>query len=276
MDAYRTAIRAVDPGVAFAGPDFYVTLWLGQYGATAKTTGVKGLTEFTQHFYPWQDCTAVVTPAQLLSQESITAQDQAVSEAEATAKKGHLPLVLDEYNSISCGSSSPVIHQFASALWAVHGLLEAAATGVSSVDVQMSPGSCLSYSPLCAADPSAPGTLQANPIFYAMRLVSSLEGGTVLKTTDTQAQLPAGVSEYAVGLPDGNTAVVVDNTTASDVTQLNLKMGPTAHLVSTLSLQAPSLDSSSGVTLTSSTPATSAIVGLTVPATSAEVFTVAP
>ncbi len=276
VDAYRAAIKTVDPGVAFAGPDFYLVGWLNQYGATSKTTGVKGLTEFTQHFYPWQDCSSAVTAAQLLSPPSITSEDQTVAEAEAAAKKGHLPLVLDEFNSVSCGSSSPVIHQFASALWAVHGLLEAAATGVASVDVQMSPGSCLSYSPLCAPDSSAPGTLQANPIFYAMRLVSSLEGGKVLKTTDTSGQLPAGVSEYAVGLADGDTAVVVDNTTASDLTQLNLKMGPTSHLVSTLSLRAPSLDASTGVTLASSTPATSAITGLTVPATSAEVFTVAP
>ena len=38
VDAYRTAIRSVDPGVKFAGPDFYLTGWLSQYAAT-KTAG---------------------------------------------------------------------------------------------------------------------------------------------------------------------------------------------------------------------------------------------
>jgi hypothetical protein len=277
VDAYRTAIKAVDPGVAFAGPDAYLTYWLPQYAATKKTTGVKGLSEFTQHFYPLQDCNSPVSAADLLAPASITSEDQTIADAETAAKKGHLPLVLDEFNSVSCGSSSPVIYQFASALWAVHGLLEAAAKGVASVNVQMDPDNCLSYSPLCAPDSSAPGTLQANPIFYAMQLVSSLEGGTVLKTQITSSeQLPVGVSEYAVGLASGDTAVVVDNTTSSDVTQLNLKMAATAQLVSTLSLAAPSLDAASGVTLTSATPASSAITDLTVPADSAEVFTVAP
>jgi hypothetical protein len=275
VDAYRAAIKAVDPGVTFAGPDFYLPGWLTQYAATKKTTGVKGLSEFTQHFYPQADCFATVTAADLLAPASITSEDQLITQAEAAAKKGHLPLVLDEFNSVSCGSASPVIYQFASALWAVHGLLEAAAKGVASVDVQMDPGNCLSYSPLCAPDPSAPGTLQANPIFYGMRLVSSLEGGTVLKTTPSQP-LPVGVSEYAVALPSGDTAVVVDNTTSSDLTQLNLKMAPADQLVSTSSLAAPSLDATSGVTLTSATPTSSAITDLTVPADSAEVFTVAP
>jgi hypothetical protein len=277
VDAYRAAIEAIDPGVAFAGPDFYLPGWLPQYAATKKTTGVKGLSEFTQHFYPLEDCYSPVSAADLLAPASITSEDQIIADAEAAAKKGHLPLVLDEFNSVSCGSSSAVIYQFASALWAVHALLEAAAKGVASVDVQMDPDNCLSYSPLCAPDPSAPGTLQANPIFYAMQLVSSLEGGTVLKTKTTSSEpLPVGVSEYAVGLPSGDTAVVVDNTASSDLTQLNLKMAPTAQLVSTLSLEAPSLDATSGVTLTSATPTSSAVSDLTVPADSAEVFTVTP
>ena len=82
--------------------------------------------------------------------------------------------MLDELNSVSCGSSSPVIHQFAPALWSVHALLEAASKGVASVNVQMNPGNCQSYSPLCVPDPAAPGTLRAQPIFYGMQLVDAL------------------------------------------------------------------------------------------------------
>ena len=89
--------------------------------------------------------------------------------------------------------------------------------------------------------------------------------------------LPTGVSDYAVRLADGNVAVVVDNTTSADVDQLSLKEpDATAEVVSTQQSTAPSLDSSDGVSLTSSTPASGSTSGLTVPADSAEVFTIAP
>jgi hypothetical protein len=110
-----------------------------------------------------------------------------------------------------------------------------------------------------------------------MLLVRSLEGGTMMKTRNSSKnRLPAGVSDYAVRQPDGDVAVVVDNTTSSAVTQLDLKVDPTASVVSMLTLGAPALTSSDGVTLTPSTPSTGATTGLTVPADTAVVFTLAP
>jgi hypothetical protein len=273
-DAYQSAIESGDPGVSIAGPDFYFTGWLPDLHRRTET----GMSELTQHFYPWQDCGgAVVTPDQVLSQSSITSEDSMIKEARVAAKKGDLPLVLDELNSISCGSSSPAAYQFDSSLWAVHALLEAASKGVSSVNMQMDPDNCDSYTPLCVPDPSAPSTLQAQPIFYGMQLVSSLEGGTFLKTRMKRAHsLPAGVSEYAVRLPNGNVSVVVDNTTSTDVTNLNLELDSAAQVVSIQQLAAPSIDSTDGVTLTTSTPSTSSPTDLTVPAGSAEVFTLSP
>jgi hypothetical protein len=273
-DAYESAIEAGDPGVSIAGPDFYTTSWLPDLNRKTEV----GMSELTQHFYPLQDCGgAVVTPDQVLSQSSITSEDSLIKEAGAAAKKGHLPLVLDEFNSISCGSSSPAAYEFDSSLWAVHALLEAASKGVLSVNVQMDPDNCDSYTPLCVPVPSAPATLQAQPIFYGMQLVSSLEGGTFLKTTVKHAHpLPAGVSEYAVRLPDGNVSVVVDNTTSTEVTNLDLELDAGAQVVSIQQLAAPSIDSTDEVTLTTSTPSTQSPTDLTVPAGSAEVFTLAP
>ena len=159
----------------------------------------------------------------------------------------------------------------------MNGLLEAASKGVGSVDVQMNPRNCQSYTPLCAPNPNAPGTIQAQPIFFAMLLVRSLEGGTVLKSgIPSRMKLPTGVSDYAVQLGNGDDAVIVDNTTTTDVTQLSLKVDPSARVVSTLSLQAPALNATSGVTLTSSTPSVGTTSGLRVPADSAVVFTLAP
>jgi hypothetical protein len=270
-NAYVAAIKTADPGVSFAGPDFYLTDWLPDL--TRKTE--VGLSEMTQHFYPLADCGgSVVTPEQLLSPSSITSEDSLIKVAGNAAKRGHLPLVIDEFNSISCGSSSPAAYEFDSSLWAVHALLEAAAKGVSSVDLEMDPDNCNSYTPLCVPDPSAPATMQPEPIFYAMRLVSSLEGGTVLGTRISH--LPAGVAAYAVRLADGNVDVVVDNTTASDVSNLDLQLDATAQLVSTQLLTAPSITSTDGVALTTSAPSSSSPAGLTVPAGSAEVFTLTP
>ncbi|HEX7442636.1 MAG TPA: hypothetical protein VF320_02045 [Acidimicrobiales bacterium] len=267
------AITAGTPGVAFAGPDFYLSNWLPGF---TKAYG-KGLSEFTQHFYPAESCFGnPVSVSDLLSQASITLEDNTIAQSQSAARANHLPVVLDELNSVSCGSSQPVIREFASALWAVHALLEAAAQGVASVNIQTTPGNCNSYTPLCVPDQGAPGTLVARPIFSGMQLVSSLDGGTILRTAVTSTTaLPTGVSDYAVRLPTGKVAVVVINTTANDLTQLNLTLTKTSQLASTTSLKAASLDATSGITLTTS-PSTGVPAGLTVPAGSAEVFTVTP
>jgi hypothetical protein len=273
-NAYLTAIRQADPGVSFAGHDFYLNNWLAD--ETKKTE--KGLSEYTQHFYPQADCNgANLSADQLLAPSSFSSEDNTVARATAAAKKSKLPLVLDEFNSISCGSSSPVAWEFASSLWAVHALLDAASKGASWVDMEMNPGNCNSYTPLCVPNAGSPGTVRANPIFYAMRLVSSLEGGTLLNVHRySSAQLPVGVSDYAVRLPNGNVAVVVDNTTTSDVTSLSLQLDATARVASIQQLQAPSLSATTGVSLATATPSATSPTGLTVPADSAEVFTLAP
>jgi hypothetical protein len=271
-NTYMTAIRLADPGVSFAGHDFYLTNWLAE--ETKKTE--KGLSEYTQHFYPQADCGGTnVSADQLLAPPSFSSEDNTVTRAAAAAKKDKLPLVLDEFNSISCGSSSPVAWEFASSLWAVHALLDAASNGASSVDMEMDPGNCNSYTPLCVPNAGSPGTVQANPIFYAMQLVSSLEGGSLLNVHHL-AQLPVGVSDYAVRLPNGNVAVVVDNTTTSDLMSLSLQLDATARLVSIQQLQAPSISATTGVSLATVTPGAASPTGLTVPADSAEVFTLAP
>ena len=273
-DAYRSAIEGADPGVSIAGPDFFTTEWLPS--VTARTE--KGISSFTQHYYPYIDCSSTpVSADQLLSPQTWSSEDYFVDDAASAAKRARAPLVLDEMNSIACESSSPAAYEFASSLWAVHALLEAATDGVSSVNIQMNPANCNSYTPLCVPDPSAPATLEARPLFYGLQLVSSLEGGQLLRTRVVgTAPLPVGVSEYAVRVPDGDVAVVVDNTTGSDLDQLSLNLDPTAQVVSTQQLDAPSLDSSDGVTFTPSTPAAGSPDDLSVPADSAEVFTLAP
>ena len=272
-DAYVTAIRAVAPTVQINGPDFYLTDWLAD--VTRKSDAPLG--DFTQHFYPQLDCGgAVVPPSQLLEPASFSTEASLIAEARTAARRGGHPLVLDEFNSISCGSSSPAAYEFASSLWVVHALLEAAADGVASVNVQMDPGNCDSYSPLCVPDPSAPATLETRPIFQGMQLVSGLEGGTFLTAKSGRTDpLPAAVSEYAVRTPGGDVAVVVDNTGDAPVDGLSLKLDPTATVEGTETLSAPSLTSETGVTLTSAA-SSSPPTGLTVPADSAVVFTLAP
>lgn len=273
-NAYVAAIRAAGLTVPINGPDFYLTNWLGDI--TKQDS--KPISGFTQHFYPLADCGgAVLPPSELLAPTSITSEESLITTAEAAIRSGHHPLILDEFNSISCGSSSPAAYEFDSSLWAVHALLDAAAKGVASVNIQMDPGNCNSYSPLCVPDPSAPGTLETRPIFQGMQLVSQLEGSTFLKTAVKKSvPLPAGVSEYALRGLDGRVAIVVDNTTSSDVTGISVNVDPTATLVSTELLSAPSLTASTGVTLTSTTPASPATSGLVAPADSAVVFTLAP
>jgi len=268
---YKAAIRALTPSVKFAGPDFYSTSWLDAFAWSSENTPSE-LSTFSYHFYPAYDCNRVaISASALLSEASFTSEKVLIDRASLAARLGGHTLALDEFNSISCGHYSPVEHQFASALWAVHGLLLAASRGVVSVGVQMTPSNCNSYTPLCIPDPNKPGEFAPRPIFSAMELVAHLETGVFLGTTSS-ASLPAGVNAWALRGADGTVSVVVENTRSKPLSALTLSM-PGRTLVSTTELTAPALDATDGVTLITTPSSSSSLTGLHVAAQSVKVFT---
>lgn len=271
--ATRRAIEALVPGTVLAGPDFYLSAWLGAY-ATSGRRGLGSLSSFAQHYYPFSDCNGHgVTAGQLLGSGPIASEDSMIRTIEALAAPKGIPAVFDEFNSVSCGSSAPVQHEQASALWGVHALLEAARRGLGSVDVQTNLTKCNSYTPLCLTDPADPSSVSPRPIYRAMELVAGLEG---MRFDTLTGSLPPRVSAYALSGAGGRTSIVIDNASRTPLTDLSLA-GLGADVVSsveTMGTGDPTSSDDPGLVTTA--PASVAAQGLDVPAGTTQVITLLP
>ena len=230
--AYRRAILQRVPDARFTGPDTYLPIWYDQLASTPRVA--RSLSEVGDHFYPFSDCAnAGVSATELLSDRSLAKEAKAIAKDVALGGPLGIPVSFDEFNSVSCGSSTPVQWEGASALWGVRALLTAAAGGVRSVGVQANLQRCQSYSPLCPVNQAAPQVQSPTPLLSAMHLVADLEGGTFLKLRTTSGALPAGVSVWALRMPGGAQRIVVANASATDLADLTITGGPSTFTTRT-------------------------------------------
>ena len=238
--AVRRAILARSRGTRFTGPDSYLPAWYDQLLATPRVSA--GLSEFGDHFYPFSDCGKKgVRISALLSDRSLAREAAAIANDHSLADVIGIPVALDEFNSVSCGSTAPVQWQAASALWVVRALLTAASGGVVRVGIQTNVLRCQTYSPLCPSDSQTPQLLSRTPIMSGLQLVAGLEGGRLLRIRTTTGALPPGVSAWAIGMPGGGRRLVLANTTATDVADLRITGGPT-RVTSMTTLAVPDLE----------------------------------
>ena len=100
----------------------------------------------TLHRYPLQQCFVAPeepnypTIAHLLAPTSSRALADSVIAAVKAAHAHHVPMRIDEMNTISCGNDPAVGDSFASALWALDALFEMARVGVDGVNIHTFPG----------------------------------------------------------------------------------------------------------------------------------------
>jgi len=282
LDSYVSAIDAVDPAARIGGADNYLDGWLADLRA-ASSSGINQFKDFNFHFYPYADCNGLNIPSgTLLSASSFAAEARIISETRAVAAARGWVLRFDELNSISCGNSSPVVHTYASALWAVHALLQAARGGVAMVNVEVNPHDCTTYTPICVPDPiNHPGTIQRMPISYAMQLVSALRGGVFLHSSITSGtQLTGRQSAYALHLLDGRSAVVVDNSSSAAMTNFSIATALPQKVVEIRTMEgdgtAVQLQGTTTSLIDDLTPTSSLTSGLTIPAYTTTVFYLSP
>lgn len=278
--AVRAAISAKVPAATFDASDLYDSFWLPSSGTTVHQGGYKRLAQYTYHYYPYTDCNKQpISPTTLLSGATFSAETGLVSSLRTALATPSLPISFDEFNSVSCGSYSPVEHEQASALWGLRSLLVAAKSGVASVGVQTNLDNCSSYTPLCWSTTS-PGTMSLQPLFQGLEVVHDLEGDAFVPTTISGSPLPSSVGIFGLRLAgsSGHHAVVIDNGSTQAVT-VSLAQRSSSVTVPTISsvrtLTGPSLTASTGVTLSSPAPCTTSCSAssIIVPAATAEVVT---
>jgi hypothetical protein len=183
VSEYREAIQALTPSVPIAGPDVSGSGIFTEWGEEEALTQRPAL--LTGHHYPL-GCAQKPPPTieSLLSVVTRGRESTSLGTYMKVARNQHVPLRIDEANSVSCGGVAGISNTFASSLWATGYITQVMASGATGINLQGNPGNCAGYTPLCAPNPAAltRGALRAQPDWYALLLTRPLVGYRPLPT----------------------------------------------------------------------------------------------
>jgi len=245
-----TRIARALPHIPLAGPTDGGTRWFPKIGAFLS--GHPHVTVATVHRYPLESC--YVQPPQasyptiphMLSSASTSALARSVIPAVHTAHARHVPVRVDEINTISCGWDPAVSRSFASALWALDTLFELAGVGVDGVNIHTFPGATYALFRFAQVGGRWRGVVM--PEYYGLDMFAQAAppGSRLLTVSRTGSRR---LQAFATRAPDGTTRVVVINEGASART-LRVRAPAGSGVAGTVErLEARSLSARVGVTL---------------------------
>ena len=234
------------PSVTLAGPSSGAATWMPQLGRFLG--GERRVGVATIHDYPLKHCTSSshVTIAQVLSNTSSEGLASALAPEVSAAHRHHLPLRIDEMNSVSCGGARGVSDTYASALWALDTLFALARAGVDGVNIHTPPRSINEM----FAFSRVKGAWQASvhPIYYGMLMFAQATppGSRLLQVSGGVAP---GLSTWATRGRDGKTRVVAINKSTGTSRFLAVRAPAHATAATIELLRAPSIAASAGITV---------------------------
>jgi hypothetical protein len=212
VSEYREAIQALTPGVPIAGPGVSGSGIFIEWGEEEALSQQPAL--LTGHHYPL-GCAQKPPPTieSLLSIVTRGRESASLGTYMKVSRNQHVPLRIDEANSVSCGGVAGISNTFASALWATGYITQVMAAGAVGINLHGHPGNCAGYTPLCAPNPAslAKGALRAQPDWYALLLSRSLVGYRPLPTTVTGEGEPNLVVASFSGPAHSVQVVLVDD-----------------------------------------------------------------
>jgi Glycosyl hydrolase family 79 C-terminal beta domain len=248
-----TRIAAALPKVPLAGPTDGSPSWfklLGRFLSDEPRVAVA-----TLHRYPLQQCFVAPdkpnypTIANLLAPTSSRALADSVIAAVKVAHAHHIPVRIDEMNTISCGNVPAVGDSFASALWALDALFEMARVGVDGVNIHTFPGVGTALFGFQRVERQWRGTVA--PEYYGLDMFAqAAPPGSRLLSTSFTRRGSSGLKAWATRAPDGTIRVVVINDGSRTRTLAIAALAASPGAGGTVErLRAPSLSASGGVTL---------------------------
>jgi hypothetical protein len=203
------------------------------------------LTLLTQHYYRASGASPIATATFLISPDSQLTGELAT--LNAGAQQLGIPYRISECNSFGNGGAAGVSDSYASSLWVIDFLFNAALGGAAGVNMHGG-GNSPGYTPI--SDDSG-AVIEARPEYYGLLLFALAGLGTLLET-----QLSAGsvdVTAYAVRNPSGGLNLIVVN---KDTLQNLTHTIETSQSIQTATLETmtgPSLAAISGVTIQGAT-----------------------
>lgn len=242
--------RAAMPQVPLAGPAFAELNWLS--GLPQFIHAEPEVKVLTLHRYPLRAC--VTNPSQpgyptipaLLADQSAAGVAQAIAPYVSTAHRAAMQFRVDEMNSASCSGRLGVSNTFAAALWVLDDLFNLASVGVDGINVHSLPGAA--YQLFSFKRVSRRWEAFIHPEYYGMLLFAQAfpPGARLL---DTHVSPDGPLKVWATRDPRFRTRVVIINKDPSNTYQLSLQVAGFSSQARLEWLRAPSVSSTSGVTL---------------------------
>lgn len=238
------------PHVPLAAPATGAAGWMLRLGqiATAQTR----IRIATVHRYPLARCFTPTTSPQyptiphLLLTASSTGLANSVVGFVAAARSHHLPVRVDEFNSVSCSGKRGVSDTFASALWTLDATFQMARVGVDGVNIHTFPGGI--YQPFKLRQVHGGWVGSAEPAYYGLMMFAQAApaGSRLLELSGSPG---ARVRVWATSAPDRTIRVVLINDYPRRPRYVALRIPDVSGPAALERLRAPSVEAKSGVTL---------------------------
>jgi hypothetical protein len=237
---YYEVIKRRVPGARFAGPDTaFNNEWLASFAREFKDD----VAFLSQHYYaegPPSDPSMTIDHL-LRPNPRLKAEFEGMQE---TTKESRLPFRLTETNSCYSGGKQGVSDTFASALWGAELMYQLAQAGGEGINFHG--GGYGWYTPIAGTPERG---FAARPIYYGMLLFQQTgPGRLVASTLDYEQDVPL-LTAYSLRSSEGGIKAVLFNKHRDRSVRIAVSPGERVASATGLRLVAPSIDSTSGITL---------------------------
>jgi hypothetical protein len=255
-------ISAALPPLPLAGPATGAPRWIAQTGAFLAAHPQVKLA--TLHRYPVQQCyispdsPRYPTVAHLLLPLSSRGLADSVAPYVGVAHARHVPLRIDEMNTVSCGGAPGVANAFVSALWALDAVFQMARVGVDGVNLHTYPGAPYELFTFKRAHGRWQGFVA--PEYYGLQMFAQAApaGSSLLHWSGSLGDVRA----WATRAPDGTTHVVLINDDTARSQTVTVRIAGARAAARLERLQAKGITASTGVTLGGQSYGTATTTGI--------------
>ena len=234
------------PRVPLAGPSTGSPTWLsglGQFLGREARVAVA-----TVHAYPLKHCVATnhVSIGQVLAASASDGLASRVAPLAAVAHRHHVPMRIDEINSVSCGGERGVSDTYATALWSLDTLFALARAGIDGVNIHTPPRSINQM--FTVSEVNGTWEVYVHPNYYGLMMFAQATppGSRLLSISGSGG---AGLPTWATIGADRTRRVVAinKNTASSRIVEVRVPAG--AGSATLALMRAPAITAKTGITI---------------------------
>jgi hypothetical protein len=242
--AMAQAVRTAVPGCVLIGPATGTDV--AGYTVPFAQAGAGYVSMLTQHYYRGNGLLPSSTLELLLAPGTDAELTSRLNAMVGAARSAGLSMGcrMGECNSYSRGGALGISNTYGTALWVIDFLFKLALKNCDGANLHGG-GNTAGYTPIADNDGIIEGP---RPEFYGIKLFAEAAQGTVLPAIVTLTAF-ANFTAHGVARSDGGRNIMLINKSGTDSVGVTLNLGIAASNVLIMTLAAPALTSTSGVTL---------------------------